>query len=103
MRMMLTAVTPNEPFNTLVREGKAGEVLGKIMEAIKPEAVYFTAKDGKRAGHYIVNLESPSDIPGYAEPFFLLLNAEVEFSVVMTPEDLAKAGLDEMGALWGSS
>ena len=29
MRMMLTATFPHEPFNTLVRENKAGAILGR--------------------------------------------------------------------------
>ena len=28
MRMMLTASIPHEPFNTLVRENKAGQIIG---------------------------------------------------------------------------
>jgi len=43
----------------------------------------------------------PSRVPAIAEPFFLLFNASVEFHVVMTPDDLAKAGLDAIGKKWG--
>jgi hypothetical protein len=38
-----------------------------------------------------------SDIPKMAEPWFLMFNATVEFQPVMTPEDLVKAGLEELG------
>jgi hypothetical protein len=31
---------------------------------------------------------------------FLTFNASVEFRVVMTPDDLQKAGLDEVGRKW---
>ena len=48
MRMLLTVVCPNEPFNTLVRKGTAGETIGKILDATKPEAVYFTEQCGQR-------------------------------------------------------
>jgi len=44
MRMMLTATIPHEPFNTLVRENKAGAIIGRILEELKPEAAYFTAQ-----------------------------------------------------------
>jgi hypothetical protein len=32
---------PTEPFNALVRSGKAGEILQKIVEDLKPETVYL--------------------------------------------------------------
>ena len=32
MRMLVHAIFPNEPFNTLVRSGEAGEILKTIME-----------------------------------------------------------------------
>lgn len=47
----------------------------------------------------IVNLNDSSNIPSLAEPWFLSFNADVEFRVVMTPGDLKKAGLDELGQL----
>jgi hypothetical protein len=47
MRILLRASFPNEPFNSLVRKGTAGDVMNKIMTAIKPEAVYFTEIDGQ--------------------------------------------------------
>ncbi len=36
-----------------------------------------------------------------AAPWFLLLNADVEFLVVMNPDDLKKAGLEAVGKKWG--
>ena len=41
------------------------------------------------------------DIPKMAEPWFLTFNATMEFQPVMTPEDLVKAGLEELGKSWG--
>ena len=48
----------------------------------------------------IVNVDTPSQVPVLAEPWFLLFNAECEFHIVMTPDDLAKAGLDALGKKW---
>jgi hypothetical protein len=62
--------------------------------------VYFTEYDGKRTALVVVDLPDPSKIPAYAEPWFLTFNADVEFHPVMTPDDLAKAGLDAMGKKW---
>ncbi|MCG8607301.1 panthothenate synthetase, partial [bacterium] len=50
MRMLLRCNIPHEPFNTLVREGRAGQIIGRIVEDMRPEAVYFTEEGGKRCG-----------------------------------------------------
>jgi hypothetical protein len=36
-----------------------------------------------------------------AEPFYLKLEANCHFRVAMTPDDLATAGLEELGKKWG--
>lgn len=100
MKFMLTVAMPNEPFNSLVRNGKVGGILNRINDSIRPEATYFTEIDGKRTGVYIVNLQDVSEIPHYAEPFFLNFQAECRFRPVMTPEDLKKSGLDDLGKKW---
>ncbi|MFM0207096.1 panthothenate synthetase [Paraburkholderia sediminicola] len=100
MRMLLNVHIPHEPFNTLVRDGTAGEVIGKILEEIKPEAAYFTEQNGTRGAVLIVNLDEPSGIPTLVEPFFLKFNANVEIRVVMLPQDLMKAGLENLGSKW---
>jgi hypothetical protein len=101
MKMLLTVEFPHEPFNTLVRSGKTDEIYGRILESIKPEAVYFTEQDGTRGGIFVVDVNSPSDIPALAEPFFLNFQANCKFRIVMSPEDLKKAGLAELGKKWG--
>ncbi len=101
MRMLLTVRFPPEPFNTLARKGEAGTALQSIVEELKPEAVYFTELRGQRGVILVVDLPSPSDVPRIAEPFFLKFNADCHFKVVMSGEDLAKAGLDALGKKWG--
>lgn len=100
MRMLLDVKIPHETFNAAVRDGSAGEKLKRILEATKPEAVYFTERDGHRGGILIVNLDDPSKIPTLVEPWFLTFNADVQIRVAMTPEDLARAGLDALGKKW---
>ncbi len=97
MRMIVEMEFPLEPFNTMVKNGTAGQVIQKVMEAIKPEAMYFAARNGKRGGTMIVDLPDASSIPKIAEHLFLAFEASVDFHPCMTPEDLAKAGLDELG------
>lgn len=98
--MMLHISIPHEPFNTAVRDGTAGQKLGRILDDAKPEAIYFTEQHGARGAIMIVDLADPSKIPALAEPWFLTFNASVEFRVVMSPDDLQKAGLDELGKKW---
>src|SRR5882724_10019355 len=97
MRMLLDVKIPHETFNAAVRDGSAGEKLKRILEATKPEAVYFTERDGQRGAIMVVNLDDSSKIPTFVEPWFLTFNADVELRVAMTPEDLARAGLDALG------
>ncbi|MGD0345865.1 MAG: panthothenate synthetase [Terracidiphilus sp.] len=99
--MMMLVQFPIEPFNTAVRNGTAGPTMKKILDDAKPEAAYFGERDGKRGGVLIVDVSKPSDVPRLAEPWFLSFNAEVEFRVVMTPEDLAQADLNALGKKWG--
>jgi hypothetical protein len=101
MKMLLTVEIPHEPFNTLVRKGKVGEILGKILDDIKPESVYFTEQDGKRGAVLVIDLKDASKVPFFAEPFFLSFNADCKFRIAMSPDDLAKAGLEEIGKKWG--
>jgi hypothetical protein len=100
MRMLMHVHLPLEPFNTAVRDGSAGPKIQRIIEAIQPEAVYFSEQDGKRGGVLVVNVEDSSQVPALAEPWFLFFNAEVEFRIAMTPEDLARANLEEPGKKW---
>ncbi|NUQ00229.1 MAG: panthothenate synthetase [Armatimonadetes bacterium] len=100
MRMLLSAKLPHEPFNQAVRDGTAGATLAKILEASGAEAVYFTEEDGHRQAILLVNVTAASDIPRLSEPWFLNFGADCRFRIVMTPEDLAQAGLDEIGQQW---
>jgi hypothetical protein len=100
MRMLLNVKLPHQPFNAAVKNGTAGSKLSQILEAIKPEAVYFTEQNGQRGAVLIVELPDPSKIPALAEPWFLTFEADVEFRVVMSPDDLKRAGLDELGKHW---
>ena len=101
MRMLLNVRFPNKEFNAAVKDGTADQTLGKILEEIGPEAVYFTEQNGHRAAVLIVDLADPSKVPALAEPWFLAFNAEVEFRPAMTPDDLKRAGLDQFSKKWG--
>lgn len=101
MRMIMMIQFPIEPFNTAVRDGTVGAKMKKILEDAQPESAYFMERDGHRGGILIVDVANPSDVPRLAEPWFLTFNAEVEFRIAMTPEDLGRANLDALGKKWG--
>lgn len=101
MRTILFVEMPLEPFNTAVRNGTVGATMKKILDDAKPEAVYFTEIDGRRAGILVIDLQSPADIPRFAEPWFLAFNAEVKLRPAMIPEDLGHADLSALGKKWG--
>jgi hypothetical protein len=103
MRVLVQASFPHEPFNAMVRAGTAGDALKRILADTKPEAVYFTEVDGKRTAIFVVDLKDASRIPAIAEPWFLTFGADVRFHPTMTPDDLARAGLEELGKKWGKS
>ena len=98
--MIMLVQFPIEPFNSAVRNGSVGDKMHQILDATKPEATYFTEREGHRGGIFVVNLDSPSDVARLAEPWFLQFNAEVEFRIAMTPEDLGRADLGALGKKW---
>lgn len=100
MRILMNVRFPHEPFNTLVREGKSGDIIKKILDELKPESIFFTEQSGTRGAVAIVDINDPSQIPSFSEPFYLNFNADCEFRIAMSPEDLGKAGLDELGKKW---
>jgi hypothetical protein len=94
-----------EKGNEATSDPQFGHKMNELLTEIKAEAAYFTTICGQRGAYIVVNMNDPSDMPAIAEPFFLWLDADVDFLPVMRPEDLAKAG-PAMGAAvkkWGKS
>jgi hypothetical protein len=100
MRMLLNIKIPNEKFNAAVKDGSVGSKIRSILEITNPECVYFTDQDGHRSCILVTDVAEPSRVPALAEPWFLAFNANVEFHVAMTSEDLGKSGLEQLGKKW---
>jgi hypothetical protein len=100
MRMLMYVKLPLEPFNTAVRNGTVAKTLRKILDALKPEATYFTEHDGHRGAILVLDVKDPSAVPALAEPWFLAFNAECKFRIAMTPEDLGRSGLEDVAKNW---
>lgn len=101
--MLVNIVLPIEPFNSRVNDGTAGETIGRIIDEIKPESIYFTTQDGNRGATMVVDVEDPSQIPSFAEPWFLNFNAKCDFKVAMTPDDLQRANLSKLSQMWNGT
>jgi len=100
MRMLLHVRIPHEEFNAAVRDGSVEKKMKQILEQTKAEAVYFTEYDGRRGAIMIINIDDPSEVPKFAEPWFLSFNADVQFHIAMTPEELGRSGLEKLGKKW---
>jgi len=95
MRMLLKASPRGDAGNKAILDGTFGRVLGQFMERFHPEAAYFTTENGERTALLIFDLKSEADMVASAEPFWNELHATVDWSPVMTAEDVQKglAGL----------
>jgi hypothetical protein len=92
MRMLMQIAIPVEAGNMAARTGAFGPSFQKILDALKPEAAYFTTgASGERGGFIVFDMKDTSQIPAVAEPFFLAYNARVTFFPVMNAQDLANA------------
>jgi hypothetical protein len=92
MRMMMKVNMPTEAGNALVRSGKLGSTLEKILGNMKPEAAYFAEDNGVRTGFIFFDMTDSSQLPAIAEPWFLAVNATLTVRPAMTIQDLEKAG-----------
>jgi hypothetical protein len=86
---------PVESGNRAINDGSLPRVVQRTAERWHPEAMYFTAFDGRRTAFMVFNLPETYDLPSFAEPFFTELNAEVELAPVMDGTDLQK-GLTQL-------
>ncbi|WP_327087339.1 hypothetical protein [Streptomyces viridochromogenes] len=95
MRMLLKANIDTEKSNDLIRSGKMPQVVQEILENVKPEASYFTVDHGQRTMLLFFDMKESSQMPSIAERLFLELDARVDYTPVMNPDDLQK-GLSEL-------
>lgn len=91
MRMLMKVSLPVDKGNEVFQSGTFPKTMETILAVQKPEAAYFCANHDMRGGFLVANMKDTSEIPAFAEPWFLAFNAQVEFQPVMTAEDLARA------------
>ena len=90
MRCLLKITIPTEAGNAGIKDGTLGPKFQSILEDHKPEAVYIYEEGGKRTTIEIVDIQDPSDLPSFVEPWYLGFNADVEIHPAFVPEDMEK-------------
>jgi hypothetical protein len=93
MRFLLKVNLPVEEGNDSITNGTLPVTINSILSDIKPETVYFGLDNGMRTVYIFLNMNDPSDIVKYAEPWYLAFNADIEFVPVMNPDDLQKGAV----------
>ncbi|MBI2838185.1 MAG: hypothetical protein HYX75_07730 [Acidobacteria bacterium] len=71
--------------------GRGGRLAGRLPVDLK------ITLEGERCGLFVFDMKEVSRMPSIAEPFFLGLDARVEYCPAMNPEDL-KRGLGALRA-----
>jgi hypothetical protein len=92
MKFLAKVTLSTEAGNALCRDKDMHRKMDAIMSDVRPESVYFGADSGNRTMFCIVNVDNGHDLPRVAEPFWLGLNATVDFTPVLTAEEFKKAG-----------
>ena len=92
MKYIMKVRFPQQRGNDALSDPQFAHTMNDLLAEVKAEAAYFTTINGQRGAFIVINLNDASEIPAVAEPFFLWLNADIEFFPAMKPEDLMKAG-----------
>ncbi|WP_234386643.1 hypothetical protein [Streptomyces sp. ERV7] len=85
-----------EKANDAIRNGTLPKTVESALEALQPEAAYFTTQNGCRTAFIFFDLTDSSHMPKFSEPFFMELGAKVSYTPVMDRDDLRK-GLAALG------
>ena len=96
MRVLLNIDFDTEKSNEVIRAGRMGKTLQRILTDLKPEAAYAYPLNGRRGMTIIVDAPDGAILPSLAEPFWLELNAQVEALPCMNADELAE-GLSRLG------
>jgi hypothetical protein len=103
MKYLMKVRFPNDIGNERLKDPQFGSKMQEVLKEVKAEATYFTTIKGSRGFYAVVNMTDASQMPAIAEPFFVWLQAEIDFLPVMTIEDLGKAtsAIESAFKKWG--
>jgi hypothetical protein len=91
MRFLMSFRFPADVGNKRLQDPKFGATFQEVLKQIKAEAVYLCPVCGDRGGYIVLSFDDASKIATVGEQMWCWLNAKVEFTPVMTPEDLGRA------------
>ena len=91
MLFLVRVTMPVEAGNALIRDPNWQKRIGEMVGALKPKDVYFTVEGGQRTVYLILDGVESARIPAISEPFWLSLNASVEFIPAMSQAEFNKA------------
>jgi hypothetical protein len=94
MRCIVECVFPADTGNRSILDGSLPSKIKKYVEAVKPEAVYFTVREGQRTMFAVVNIPTEDKMVAFHEPLWLDWEASVTVTPAMSLADLEKAGKD---------
>ncbi len=95
MRMLVRIRVDTKKSSEAIKSGELPQIIGRFMERAKPEVAYFTIDGGKRTSFYVIDMQKSSEMPPLFEEAFMKLDAEIEVTPVMTPEEL-REGFSQM-------
>jgi hypothetical protein len=90
MRTLVKITIPVQPGNKGITDGSLPRVVQNALETLKPEAAYFITDNGHRCALMVIDLQDSAQVPAIAEPFFMALDARVEFFPAMNAQDLQR-------------
>lgn len=96
VRTLMKVEMDTEKANDAIRNGTLQKTVESALEALRPEAAYFTAQNGCRTAFIVFDMTDSSNMPKFSEPFFLELGAKISYTPVMNGDDLRK-GLTALG------
>ncbi|MDH6575203.1 hypothetical protein [Kitasatospora sp. MAP5-34] len=96
MRTLIEIELDTATANQAITDGTLETSMGKMLEALKPEAAYFFPRMGRRCALLVVDLPDEAAIVPTAEPAWLALNADVTMTPCMNADEL-RAGLARLG------
>ena len=88
MRMLMTVEMDTEASNRAIKDGSLPKLMESVLEQLHPEAAYFTSHDGHRTAYMVFDLQETSQMVQISEPFYAGVNAKIDWSPVMNPQDL---------------
>ncbi|MBP1928130.1 hypothetical protein J2741_000677 [Methanolinea mesophila] len=94
MRCIVECVIPAETGNRSILDGSLPLKIKNYLDIVKPEAVYFTVKEGQRTMIAVVNLPSEDKMVAFNEPLWLDWGGSVSITPAMSLADLQKTGKD---------